>query len=396
MKLLFAHDTKIKEDTIGHYYTGGSFNEDVWKRYLSLTSDFTVMARKEPFIYEEDDAKRRFNNFDNTKIKFIEVPNLSVSLKAFFDIKERKKRYAIIKDAVLNCDFLIARIPSDIGNVAINIAKKNNKPYLLEVVGCSWDALWNYNSKGKILAPISYLKQKKGVEHASYSVYVTQHFLQKRYPTKGLSINCSNVSLINLDENIVNKRIEKIINMQGNSKLIIGTTGAVDVRYKGQDTIIKALSLLKKQGNNNFEYQLVGGGDQSYLRSIARDNGVLEQVKFLGNLPHNEVFNWLDTIDIYAQPSKTEGLPRALIEAMSRGVFAIGTSAGGIPELLEEKYVIKKHKNNQKDVFNILSNIEKDDLIEQAKRNYRVSKDYEKLVIESRRQEFLRRFISQK
>lgn len=396
MKLLFVHGTKIKEDKNGHFYTGGSFNEEVWKRYLSLSSDFTVMARKEPFKYEEEVAKRRFNNFDNDKIKFVEVPNLSGSLRAFFDIQERKKRFEIIKDAVLKCDFLIARVPSDIGNIAISIAKKNNKPYLLEVVGCSWDALWNYNIKGKILAPISYLKQKNAVKHASYSVYVTHRFLQKRYPTKGLSINCSNVSLINLDESTVNKRIEKVISMQDNSRLLIGTTGAVDVRYKGQDTIIKALGILKKQGKTNFEYQLVGGGDQSYLRSIAKDCDVLEQVKFLGTLPHKDVFNWLDTIDIYVQPSKTEGLPRALIEAMSRGVFAIGTNAGGIPELLEEKYVIGKSKNNKMELFNILSSIEKGDLIEQAKRNYNVSKEYDKALIESRRQEFFRRFISQK
>ena len=43
---------------------------------------------------------------------------------------------------------------------------------------------------------------------------------------------------------------------------------------------------------------------------------------------------WLDDIDIYLQPSFQEGLPRATIEAMSRGAACVGSTCGGIPELL--------------------------------------------------------------
>jgi glycosyltransferase involved in cell wall biosynthesis len=46
------------------------------------------------------------------------------------------------------------------------------------------------------------------------------------------------------------------------------------------------------------------------------------------------VRDWLDRIDIYLQPSRQEGLPRALIEAMARACPALGSTAGGIPELL--------------------------------------------------------------
>ena len=46
------------------------------------------------------------------------------------------------------------------------------------------------------------------------------------------------------------------------------------------------------------------------------------------------VNNWLDNVDLYLQPSLTEGLPRALIEAKSRACPALGTNVGGISELL--------------------------------------------------------------
>jgi len=48
----------------------------------------------------------------------------------------------------------------------------------------------------------------------------------------------------------------------------------------------------------------------------------------------SEVAKWLDQLDVYLQPSYQEGLPRATIEALNRGLLVIGSTAGGIPELL--------------------------------------------------------------
>ena len=76
--------------------------------------------------------------------------------------------------------------------------------------------------------------------------------------------------------------------MSPEKPIVLGTIGAVDVPYKGQEYVIKALARLSKQGYD-FEYHLVGGGDNTYLRGIAEKNGIAEKVRFLGSLAHEKV-----------------------------------------------------------------------------------------------------------
>ena len=113
-------------------------------------------------------------------------------------------------------------------------------------------------------------------------------------------------------------------------------------KLKGIDDAIKALSIAKSQ-LPPFEFHVLGGGDKRYFYKLAVQKGLKEEVKFDGTLPSGKpVFDWLDQLDLYIQPSKQEGLPRALIEALSRGLPAIGSSVGGIPELLDEECIIKR------------------------------------------------------
>ncbi|MGR5915177.1 glycosyltransferase family 4 protein [Bacillus pacificus] len=266
------------------------------------------------------------------------------------------------------------------------------KPYFVEVVGCPWDAFLNLGIKGKLIAPYMKIATRNRVKEAPFAVYVTKEFLQKRYPTKGENINCSNVALIEFDDAVLEKRLQRI--QQDNPKIIIGTTAAVNVRFKGQQYIIEALGNLKKQGITNFEYHLTGAGDQTYLKAIAKKYEVLDQVKFLGAIPHNQIFEWLDTIDIYAQPSRQEGLPRALIEAMSRGLPALGARTAGIPELLESEFIFSNTKKNIDEICAILKKFNNEVMIAQSNRNYIEAKKYDKEVIETRRKNFFKKFAS--
>lgn len=95
--------------------------------------------------------------------------------------------------------------------------------------------------------------------------------------------------------------------------------------------------------SSNIEavYSIIGSGPQEpELRKLAEEAGEGKRVRFLGKCTQEEVFAALDETDVFLLPSVTatsgdmEGIPVALMEAMSRGVLVIATDHSGIPELV--------------------------------------------------------------
>jgi glycosyltransferase involved in cell wall biosynthesis len=70
------------------------------------------------------------------------------------------------------------------------------------------------------------------------------------------------------------------------------------------------------------------------LRETVINLGVSNQVKFLGQ--RWDISDWLDASDIFILPSKAEGMPLAIMEAMAKGLPVIATAVSGIPEELGE------------------------------------------------------------
>ena len=267
-----------------------------------------------------------------------------------------------------------------------------NKPYIIEVVGCVWDSFWNKGTVGKLLAPCLYIKTKKEIYQCKYVIYVTKAFLQKRYPSSGKNINCSNVCLQHTDDRVLARRLLKIDALSTKSKIIIGTIAALDIKYKGQQYVIRAISYLKKQGYSNFEYHLVGGGNQLFLKKLVKKYDLEENIRFIGPIEHEKINIWLDSIDIYIQPSRQEGLPRALIEAMSRGLPCLGAKTAGIPELLNTQCIFSNTHNNYKIIAKMLNCLTTDKMKKLAKENFINAKDYEEEKINKIRFSFFNDF----
>lgn len=377
MKVLYTTQGAVEK--VGSHYYGDSINAN-YKRYMILGNEMTIACA------EKEVTTSKCSIFDDN-VKFAIIHNTN-SVKSFF--RYNHSNIKIIKDAVKNADVLVVHLPHSMGYVAIHYAKKYKKPYMCVVCGCPWDAFWNHGLRGKLLAPFAYWKLKKIIKNAPYVVYVTNQFLQERYPTKGKSIACSNVNVNSGIEGVLPKRLSHIEEcIATNRRLRLATSAAVDVAYKGQEYVIKTISKLKEQGIL-FEYHIIGKGDPTRLQSIVREEGVKDLVFIHGLIPHDKVIDFLDDIDIYVQPSKQEGLPRAVIEAMSRGCLCMGSDVAGIPELIEKEYLFPAGDVDA--IVKILETINEDKLIEQARDNYEKAKMYDSKLLNERRKNFLLEF----
>ena len=383
MKLLFCYDGPIEKDEFGDYYST-ALTDEMFSRYECISNEITIVIRVNHT--KKELLNDKYMPLSKDKYNIVECPSIA-SIKGL--LFNKRECYRIIGKCIKEADAIIIRLPSFLGNIAFRLSEKEKKPYLIELVGCAWGALWNYNFKGKIIAPFMKMATKNALKKTNYAVYVSNEFLQKEYPTNGQSIACSNVILKTVDDDIIKKRYEKIKNFNFSKKIVIGTLGAIDIKYKGHEYVIHAIKLLTKMGYN-VEYQIVGNGSSHRLDTISKKYGVSNSVNILGPMKHEDVFTWIDNLDIYIQPSNTEGLCRAIIEAMSRGCPVIASDVGGNPELIDNNFIFKKKK--YKELCNCILKMDKETMFKQAELNFNNSKTYLNVVLSSRRTEFLKKY----
>ncbi len=267
--------------------------------------------------------------------------------------------FKTVSDVCEKSKFVIARLPSISGLIACWYLRNSKERLIVEVTGCAYDSTRLIGGiKGKLLAPILYFLVKYFVRNAKNVSYVTQNFLQDRYKTNASNILSASDVEINLDPEVRIKRQRKFDNPKHNN-IKMGMIGNYNTAYKGYSTSFRALKYLDLHHPGIYSLDLVGGGDSCHLFHQAKVMEIDHCVRFLGILDFpDEVFLWLDTVDIFLHPSETEGLPRALVEANSRGCAAIGSNVGGIPELLSEDMIIepKDHVNLRNIIINMSSN----------------------------------------
>ncbi|MDP4680601.1 MAG: glycosyltransferase family 4 protein [Cyclobacteriaceae bacterium] len=364
------------------YYSQGGLPARVWGRYLEHFDSLEVVARKSP----KRDAVMALSSRDR----------VSFSLSDFYtrpndEITYQKKIDAHLKSRIEISRAVIVRLPSILGFRAISICKKLKKPYAIEVVGCPRDTYWNYGSVfGKILSPIVFYRMKHAIFDCNFTVYVTKNFLQQRYPSNRPSVNISNVVIKKTLPSVL--ELHKELLNRSKKRMRLGMIGAIDTRYKGYDVLFRALSIIKTEVPD-FELLLVGGGGSKRVDRLSKKYGLVSNVKVIGVVSSgDEVNRFLDTLDLYLHPSLTEGLPRAMIEAMSRGCPILSSDAGGIPELINQRY---QHKaGNYKQLARQLARIlnDRNELTSMSKENFENAKMYTQEVLSVKLSEFWKKF----
>jgi len=385
-ELVFAHDYAFLHGADGAVYSDRG--DWTWHRYLDFADRLTVVSRAREL--PEGVPADALTLVSRPAVSYRPVPSLSGPVARYSNRREATRR---LRRALSSADALIARLPSEIGSLSIQVAERMGLPWGVEVVTCTWDALWNYGTwQGKVYAPISWWSTRRLVGRADYAVYETQRFLQGRYPARGAMVGCPIVELPEVDRSVLDQRLARIASWQ--PPLQIGLIGALSVGFKGIDTAIEALRL-RRADLPELELRILGAGDPGRWRRLADEAGLRRLVHFDGVLPAGDAVNaWLDELDLYVQPSFQEGLPRGTLEAMSRGCPALASTAGGLPELLEPDSLHRPGDAERLGTLIVRAASDRGWQLAQAERNFDVARRYSKPELDRVRSAFWERFAT--
>jgi glycosyltransferase involved in cell wall biosynthesis len=109
-------------------------------------------------------------------------------------------------------------------------------------------------------------------------------------------------------------------------------------KKKGQDTLIKAVSVLAKRGER-VKLILAGGelyegeGSIDRMKKLASDLGVLDSIEFMGNV--TDVNSLLKKANIFCIPSNYEGFGISAVEAMGTGLPCVASDVPGLREVVD-------------------------------------------------------------
>lgn len=317
---LFVHDHKFHLHE-GRYYTSGGLPDSVLSRYTKAFGKMTVAGR----ILKDNYAKAG-QEITNPDIQFVDIS---------------RNCFRTLWKAAAHADFIISRVPSLSGYIAVFCAWLQRKPYLLEVVGDPVTSLWYHGAlKCKLAMPFMWGLLKLQTRFSGNVLYVSRMFLQKRYPTSGRSFCCPDVDLDTPDEEILRQRLTRICALDPRC-FTVGLIGSCAVNYRGHETLLRSVAELKRQGIC-CRVRFLGGGDSGRWQALAEQLAIADQVEFCGVLPAGAaVLQWIDEIDILAMPTRQETLGRAIIEAMSRGCPILGSQETAIGEQIGSDCLFK-------------------------------------------------------
>jgi glycosyltransferase involved in cell wall biosynthesis len=335
MKWVWVHSMRFQRRST-EVFSEAQIAYRTWQRYLAHCDSLHVVGRgpeAEPSLHA-----KYIKPCGGPGVTFTLVDGINSPREMLANTGRVQRQ---LKELISQADGVIARLPSEHGLMAVAVARKLGKPFAVELVGCAQDALWFHGDiRGKIYAPIMVRRVKAAVAAAPFVLYVTREFLQRRYPARHVIGRASNVEIAGATAAVSDVDVPALSTKETRAEnrtdpsMQIGLIGAFQNEYKGHSTALRALRQVIDLGIP-ARLRFIGVGGTERWMTEAGKLGVEGHVSFEGVLPPGDpVMKWLQDLDIYIQPSLTEGLPRALIEAMAAGRAALASRVGGIPELL--------------------------------------------------------------
>ncbi|OXM84964.1 glycosyltransferase [Paenibacillus rigui] len=339
MKLVFASDYMTNKDMTSSCVQNEERNDTDWYVYLEAFSE--IMVCYPSCSYVPHDSSPVLHH--DSRVSFYHLPPLNGPLSM---LNYRFETMKIVQKALQKADVLIARLPSEVGFIAIQAAKLLNKPWAVEVVSSAEE--YYDTSLGKLLSPIMNLRLQKMIGQAPAALYATNHFLQRRYPCNGRMISRSSSQFQAHLPHISTDRLQRIATCYEREVYHIGLGGTLSGQSKGIDIALKALKKVQQLTVKTVKLDIVGEGDPARWKRLAEELYIEDVVNFKGIMNQRTMRqDWLDSLDLYIQPSRQDSQPKVMLEAMGRGVPVFGSRVGGISELLSPEQLMKPEDDNR-------------------------------------------------
>lgn len=328
MNVLVSLEERFQRTPDGKVWSAGAASYSFWKRYLDGFDEVRILAR----VNDVAEAPPSWKQADGPGVKISALPYY------VGPIAYARKLFAVraaVRKALSGEDAIILRVASPIAR-SVQRELAPGRPFAVEVIGDPYEVF----APGAVNHPLRpFLRSlmtaqlKRQCEKACAVAYVTSGALQQRYPSNTAAFTTTYSSIELRDDAFAAN--SRTFAAQPNRAARIVSIGTLEVEYKGFDILIDAAAICIKSGLP-LELEIIGDGRcRPELQNRAERSGIEKQVTFAGQIASGAAIrNKLDTADLFALASKTEGLPRAMIEAMARGIPCVGSAVGGIPELL--------------------------------------------------------------
>lgn len=399
MRLVVTCECRFSVASDGSVWTKVAYDYPFFERYLAAFDSVRIVAR----AAADSSITESYKAVTGPAVEFWPLP-FYLGPQQFL-LRRREIRKSLLT-AVEPGDALLCRVGSPLADELLPSFWKKGRPYGLEVVGDPHEALGPHTIRHPLrplFRTLATRSLRRQCTKAIAVAYVTREQIQKRYPCPAHSVGVSDVGPLDF------RSKPKVFTTSYSSVFCEDTqfvdrarfyhdrdcprilfVGSLAQRYKGADVLIKAVKHLLPVLAPAVA--LVGDGKhRAELETLSRKLNVTDHVTFLGELASGQpIRDQMDRATLFVMPSRTEGLPRAMIEAMTRALPCIGTRVGGIPELLADEDLV-----NPDDVAGLAAKIKEvctdpERLSRMSARNLKRVQEYRPEALGKLRNEFYR------
>ena len=331
MKLLVVDNAHIYKLRDGNYYSKSIHNYALFTRYISVFGNVRLAAKV-----------KVLDQFPDENFKIVSGPGLEIfEISWYIGPKQMllnmHKLIGEFKKASEGCDACIYRVAQVESFMVYKFSPKKMK-FALEVVNDPK----SFNDMFFGIRWFFVRMLKKMIKKASAVSYVTEKYLQRNYPINDNDVITSSYSSVKLDNEDI--RVAKEYKLLDKNKpfRIAHVSNNITGYAKGHKTVIDVIYNLVEKGHN---VQVDFYGDGVFIDDLVKyteKKNIMHNVNFVGRAKNtSELIEKLHGYNLFFFPSFYEGLPRVIIEAQAAGLPCVASNVGGIPELIDSKYISK-------------------------------------------------------